>query len=65
VNTSFRERFSAWVRALWPAGFTWRRYRVTPHTNPARFRRELLRSIRDELRVASFHPPGAARETRL
>jgi len=65
VNTSFRERLLGWLRALWPLRTRWPRSRVTPRTNPATLRRELRRSIRDELRASGFHLPGVSRGTTL
>jgi len=65
VNPNFRDRWLDWLRALWPLRPRWRRYRVTPRANPAVFRRELRRSIRDELRASGFHLPRVSRGTTL
>ena len=58
-------RWSGWLGALWPMRVRWRRYRVTPRANPAKFRRELRRSIRDELRASGFHLPRVSCGTTL
>ena len=63
MNPSFCERWLGWLRAPWPLRTRWRRYHVTPRTNPAMFRRELRRSIRDELRASGLHTPSSARDT--
>ena len=63
MNASFRERLLGWFRALRPLRTRWRRYHVTPRANPALFRRELRRSIRDKLRASGLHTPSAARDT--
>ncbi|MCX6926299.1 MAG: hypothetical protein NT154_24300 [Verrucomicrobia bacterium] len=65
MNTLFRERVLGWLRAFWSAQPAWQRYRVTPHANPASFRRELLRSIRHELRRSGLNPPRVSRGTTL
>ena len=52
-----------WLRAPWLLRTRWRRYHVTPRANPALFRRELRRSIRDELRASGLHTPSAAGDT--
>jgi hypothetical protein len=62
---AFHARLLAWLRALWSARSRWQRYRVTPRANPASFRRDLLRSIRGELRRSSLNPPRISRGTTL
>jgi len=61
----FSELLLTLLRALWPLRTRWRRYRVTPRANPAVFRRELRRSVRDELRASGFHLPRVSRGTTL
>ena len=56
MNTAFRTRLKRlWVllRDLLPWRSQWRRYRVAPEENSAKMRRELLRSIRREMRDAA------------
>jgi len=62
---AFHVRLLGWLRALWFTRSRWQRYRVTPRTNLASFRRELLRSIHGELRRSGLNPPHASRGTTL
>jgi hypothetical protein len=58
-------RLILWFRALGPPSLPLRRYRVTPRSNPAAFRRDLLLGIRDKLRRPDHHPARLLGEVSL
>jgi len=65
VNESFRARWFCWLGARWPLRTRRRRDLDTPGRNLAILRRELLRSIRRQLRRSAALGTRAARGTTL
>ncbi|MGH7968072.1 MAG: hypothetical protein ACREIC_05025 [Limisphaerales bacterium] len=63
MNETFRARWLGWLRARWPLRICWRRDLDTPRRKLAVMRRELLRSIRRQMRRSAAHVTRAAGTT--